>query len=98
MAETRTPLLAVDSLRSGYGRVEVLHGVSLAVAARRDRDHRGRQRRGEVDAAQDARGASEARLAEPSATAAATSAADAPSSSYARGWRSCPRAGCSSVR
>jgi branched-chain amino acid transport system ATP-binding protein len=31
MAEPTTPLLEVSSLRSGYGRVEVLHGVSLTV-------------------------------------------------------------------
>jgi branched-chain amino acid transport system ATP-binding protein len=33
MPETTRPLLHVDSLRSGYGRVEVLHGVSLSVQA-----------------------------------------------------------------
>jgi branched-chain amino acid transport system ATP-binding protein len=31
MPDTTSPLLQVDALRSGYGRVEVLHGVSLAV-------------------------------------------------------------------
>ncbi len=31
MPDRTSPLLQVDALRSGYGRVEVLHGVSLAV-------------------------------------------------------------------
>ena len=33
-ARTTAPILEVSDLKSGYGHVEVLHGVSLAIAER----------------------------------------------------------------
>ena len=33
VARGKTPVLTVDSVKSSYGRIEVLHGISIEVAA-----------------------------------------------------------------
>ena len=44
------PLLAVSGLHAGYGATEILRGIDLAVARRRDRRGAGLERRRQVDA------------------------------------------------
>ena len=63
-------MLSVENLTSGYGRIEVLHGVSLDGRGRRDR-HAGRHQRRRQDHACCARSpaCSRSRAADPSSTA-----------------------------
>ena len=60
----RPPVLSVESLSSRYGRIEVLHGVSIDGCGRRDR-HAGRRQRRRQDhaAARDLRRAADHRPA-----------------------------------
>ena len=52
MPERRRAARARAAVNAGYGRVEVLHGIDLAVGAGRARHRHRRQRRRQVHAAQ----------------------------------------------
>jgi hypothetical protein len=58
--EDRKTCLDIKSLRAGYGKVPVLHGIDFSVVKPRNRRHSRSQRHGQVDPAQDHHGADQA--------------------------------------
>ena len=69
------PVLELAAVRAGYGRIDVLHGVDLTLAAGRGLRAARPERRGQVDDARGRVGSDRAELGEPARCAAATSPA-----------------------
>ena len=85
-------MLELVDVHTGYGRTEVIHGVSLEVPVRRGRRGDGPQRRGQDDAAARGGRAAEMHVRARCCSTATTSPSCGPAPGWRAAWRTCRRA------